>query len=87
LEGFFFELSHRVGSAFERICNFFIDLRGDEVELGEDGLLEAVVLDHPQLLEVHEEGPENSDEQLQLLALHLCYAQDLPPRQPLLSAY
>jgi hypothetical protein len=37
-------------------------LCGYEVELGEDGLLEAVVLDHPQLLEIHQEGPEDSDE-------------------------
>lgn len=59
---------------------------GDEVILGEDGLFETVILDHPQFLEIHQEGSEDSDEQLQLLSVHLRDAQHLTTGKALLGA-
>ncbi len=51
-----------------------------------DGFLEAVILDHPEVLEVHEESSEDSNELFELFGVNFSDRDDLVPGESLLSA-
>jgi hypothetical protein len=51
-----------------------------------DGFLEAVILDHPEILEVHQEGSENCDKLFEFLRLDFSDRDNFLSGKSLLSA-
>lgn len=61
LIGFLLKLPDTVGSFFEHFGYFLVELLLVEFKILMDGPFETVVFDHPQIFEVHQEGPEDSN--------------------------
>ena len=72
LIGFLFKFSDRVGYFLQGICYFLVGFDLIKIVFFEDGGFEGVVFDHPQTVEIHEEGSEDSHKYFQLFRIHFC---------------
>jgi len=86
LERLLFKFSYTVWGFPQRLSDLLVDVLLVEFVLFWDGFLEAVVLDHPEVLEVHEESSEDSNELFELFGINFSDRDNLVPGESLLSA-
>lgn len=66
------KFSHTVGCFLQNLCDFLVYLLLVELVLFVNGFLETVILNHPQVFEIHQESSEYSDKLFQFLRVYLC---------------